>query len=112
MTKRSHTYIQLEVSFLCTIVRNPDNDYYKNMSRVMKYIQVTIGLLFILSIDKFGNIMWYVDAAFTVHKDMRIHNGGFITMVTGGSYVQYIKKLTPRFQLRPSLLGWKMSWPR
>ena len=58
----------------------------------MKYIQVTIGLPLILSIDKSVNIKWYVDASFSVHKDMRSHTGGFMTMETGGAYVYSIKQ--------------------
>ena len=45
-----------------------------------------------MSIDKSGNIKWYVDASFAVHKDIRSHTGGFITMGTGGSYVQSSKQ--------------------
>ena len=41
-----------------------------------------------MSIDKSGNIKWYIDAAFTVHKDMGSHTGGFMTMGIGGAYVQ------------------------
>ena len=29
---------------------------------------------------------------FAVHADMRSHTGGFMTMVTGGAYVQSIKQ--------------------
>ena len=58
----------------------------------MKYIQWTIGLPLILSIDKSGNIKCYVDALFAVHKDMRSHTGGFMTMVKGRSYVQSSKQ--------------------
>ena len=58
----------------------------------MKYIQGTTCLPHILSIKKSGNIKWYTGAAFAVHKDMRNHNGGFMTMVTGGAYVQSIKQ--------------------
>ena len=75
----------------------------------MKYVHITIGLLSIPSIHKYGNIKWYIDAVFAVHQDMRIHTGGFITMGTGWVYVQYRKKLTLRVQLRPRLLGWDMS---
>ena len=32
------------------------------MERVMNYIQCTIGLTLILSIDKSDNIKWYIDA--------------------------------------------------
>ena len=69
----------------------PYTDDYKNLARVMKYIQGTIGLQIILSINKSGNTKWYVDADFAVHKDMRSHIGGFVTMVKGGAYVQYSK---------------------
>ena len=73
-------------------MRGPDTDDYKNLERVMKYIQGTIGLTLILSIDKSGNIKWYVDALFAVHKDMRSHTGYFMTMGTGGVYVQSRKQ--------------------
>ena len=58
----------------------------------MKYIQGTIGLSNILSINKSWKIKCYVDAAFEVHKDMRIPTGGFVTTVTVGSYVHSRKK--------------------
>ena len=47
----------------------------------------TIGLPLIFAINKSVNIKWYVDSAFAVHKDMRSHTGGFMTMRTGGAYV-------------------------
>ena len=72
-------------------MRGPDTDDYKNLVRVMNYIQETIGLPLILSIDKSVNIKWYVDASFAVHKYTRIHTGGFMTMGIGGAYVQSSK---------------------
>ena len=62
------------------------------MYRVMNYIQGTIDLPLIFSIDNSGNIKWYIDAAFAVHKDMRSHTGGFMNMGTGGAYVNSIKQ--------------------
>ena len=83
-----------------------DTDDYKNLARLMKYIQGTIGLSLILSIDKSGNIKWYVDASFAVHKDMRSHTGGFITMLTGGDYVQSIKqKLNTKISTEAEIFG-------
>ena len=72
--------IHLAVSLLCTRFIDNDTYDYKKLVRVMKYIQGTIGLPLIISIDKYGNIKWYVDSAFAVHKDMIIHTGGFTTM--------------------------------
>ena len=106
LSKRAHPYIQLAVSFLCTIVRGPDTGDYKNLARVMKYIQGTIGLPLIFSIDKSGNIKWYVDSSFAVHKYMRIHTGGFVTMGIGGSYVQSSKqKLNTNSSTEDELVG-------
>ena len=34
---------------------------------------------------------WYVDADFAVHKDMRSHTDGFMTMGTVETYVRSIK---------------------
>ena len=58
----------------------------------MKYIQGTIVLPLILSIDKSVNIKWYVDAEFEVHNYTRSHNGGLTTMGTGGACVQSNRK--------------------
>ena len=69
-----------------------DTDDYKKMASVIKFIQGTTGLPLILRIDKYVNIKWYIDAEFAVHKDMRIHTGGFMIMVSGGDYVKSRKQ--------------------
>ena len=87
-------------------MRGPDTDEYKNLARVTKYIQRSICLPLILSTDKSRNIKWYVDASFAVHKDMRSHTGGFMTMRTGGVYVQSIKqKLKTKSSTETELVG-------
>ena len=58
----------------------------------MKYIHGTIDLLLILSIEKYSNIKWYVDAEFAVYKDTKSHTGGFMTMGKYEAYVQYRKQ--------------------
>ena len=75
-----------------TRVRGPETYNYKNLVRVMKYTQLTICLSLIISINKSGNIKWYVDAEFTVHKYMRRHTGVFMTMGIGGAYVHSSKQ--------------------
>ena len=85
---------------------DPGTDDYTNLARVMKYIQGTIGLPLILSIDKSGNIQWYVNVSFVVHKDMRIHNGDFMTMETGEAYVKSSKhKLNTKSSTEAELVG-------
>ena len=59
-----------------------------------------------MSIDKSGNIKWYIDASCAVHKDMRSHTGGFMPMGTGGAYVQCIKqKLNTKCSTEAELVG-------
>ena len=82
-------------------MRGPDTDDYKKLERGMKYIQGTIGLPLIFSINKSGNIKWYIHVVFAVHKDMMSHTGGFMTMGKAGAYVQ---SSTKRVQLRPKVL--------
>ena len=85
LSKRACPDIQISVSFLCTIARGTETNYYKKLERVTKYIQGTIRLPLILLTNKSVNIKWYADAEFSVHKDMSSHIGGFMTMVTGGA---------------------------
>ena len=73
-------------------MREPETDDYKKLDRLIKYTQGTIGIPLVLSIDKAGNIKWYVDAVFAVHKYMRIHTGGFMTMGTGWAYAKSSKQ--------------------
>ena len=59
-----------------------------------------------LSIYKSGNIKWYVDASFAVHKYMRIHICYFMTMGIGGAYVKSIKqKLNTKSSTKAKLFG-------
>ena len=44
LSKRVRPDIQLAVSFLCTRLRGPETDDYKNLAKAMKDIQGTIGL--------------------------------------------------------------------
>ena len=92
LSKSARPDIQLTVSFLCTRVRGDNTDDYKNLARATKYIQGTIGLLIITSINKSVNIKLYVDAEFAVQKDTRSHTGGLIAMGIVGAYVQSRKQ--------------------
>ena len=87
-------------------MRGTETDDYKKLVRVMKYIQVTIGLPLILSINNSLNIKWYVDAVFAVQNGTRSHNSGFMAMVTEGTYLQYIKqKLKNKISTDANLVG-------
>ena len=80
MAKRSRPDIQTAIAFLCTRVKSPDEHDWKKLGRVMKYLQLTPFLPLCRGWDRTGVVQWYVDASFAVHKDMRSHTGGLMTM--------------------------------
>ena len=49
---RARPDIQLAVAFLCTRVQNLYTDDYKKLAKVMKYLELTIGLPLILAMDE------------------------------------------------------------
>ena len=61
LSKIAQQDIHSEIYFLWTIVIEHSVDNYKKLESVMKYIQGNIGLPLILSMEKYGNIKWYVD---------------------------------------------------
>ena len=72
---------------------------------MMKYMQSTIGIPLILSIDKFDNLKWYIDALFAANMYMRRHTGSFITMETVGAYSQPSKhKLSTKSSTEANLV--------
>eukprot|EP00934_Nitzschia_sp_Nitz4_P000074 Nitzschia sp. Nitz4//scaffold495_size4786//1166//4435//NITZ4_009233-RA/size4786-processed-gene-0.0-mRNA-1//-1//CDS//3329553072//74//frame0 len=67
------------------MLKDPDEDDWKKLVRMMNYLQGTVDLPLRLCSDGSGNIMWWVDAAYAVHNDMKGHTGG--TMSLGGGSV-------------------------
>jgi hypothetical protein len=60
----------------------------------------------ILSATGSGVLMWYVDASFAVHPNMRSHTGGGLTMSRGFPIVSFTKqKLNTRSSTESELVG-------
>ena len=57
----------MEVAFLTTRVKAPDEDDWDNLKRVMKYIKGTLGFKLSLRVDRLSLIKWWVDASFATH---------------------------------------------
>jgi len=92
--KRGRPDLQTAVSFLCTRVREPDQDDYKKLARVIKYIRRIKFLRLTMEASHLDQNHWYIDGAFAVHKDMRSHSGSYMTfgrgMMCGSSNKQKI----------------------
>ena len=74
--KRARPDIHEATTALSTRVRNPNQDDWKKLHRLLRYINGTRKDKLILSADNLHVIKWYVDAAFAVHPDFRSHTGG------------------------------------
>jgi hypothetical protein len=64
----------------------PDEDDYKKLTRVMRYLQGSLYLKLVLAADGTGRIQWWVDAAYGVHMDMKSHTGGTMSLGYGSVY--------------------------
>jgi hypothetical protein len=83
LSQRARPDICKATSFLCTHLTAPDEDDYKKLIRVLKYLQSTVDLPLILSANGLNEIHWWVDASFAVHPEMKGHIGGTMSLGAG-----------------------------
>jgi hypothetical protein len=66
MATRARQDIQTAVAFLTTMVKNPDEDDWGKLKRVLKYLNGMRYLKLKLSVDNLGILKWYVDGSHNV----------------------------------------------
>jgi hypothetical protein len=86
MSQRARPDLRTAVSFLCKRVTKSDEDDWKKLTRVMRYLQGTVSLTLRLAADGSGNVTWHIDASHAVHFDMKGHTGGTMSMGKGSIY--------------------------
>jgi len=81
---------------LTTRVKNPDEDDWGKLKRVLKYLNGTKYLKLKLSVDGLGMLKWYVDGSHNVHWDCKGHGGAVFKMGKGAttSYSRKVKMNT------------------
>ena len=79
------------VFFLTTIVRDPNNYYWRNLVHLMKYIRVTRDLPLILSPNDSGVLKLWIEAFYAVHTNMRGDTGEGLSMGIGFTIVTSTK---------------------
>ena len=80
--------MQVAIAYLCTRVQEPTvevKDYVK-LSRVIKYLHVTVHLPLVIRCDESGTLLWSIDTSFCVHNNMRIHTGAMLTLKKGAIF--------------------------
>ena len=75
ISKRARLDLQCAVGFLTTRVQAPTKSDWKKLRRTLQYVNGTIGMVRILSIDKLMEFDILIDAAYATHPDMRSHTG-------------------------------------
>jgi hypothetical protein len=105
LCKRARPDIQTVVAFLCTRVKNPDEDDYKKLTRVMRYLRLTTTMPLTLEADGTNVVKWWAGASYAVHPDMKSHTGGAMTLGSGVIYGRRQgRDSTPRAQPKQSLM--------
>ena len=106
LCKRARPDLQTAVAFLSTRVREPDEDDYKKLKRMVQYLRATKNLFLTLEADNLQVIKWWVDASFAVHPDMRSHTGGCMSLGKGAIYgTSTRQKLNTRSSTEGELVG-------
>jgi hypothetical protein len=104
--KRARPDIHPTIAVLCTHVKQPNEDDWRKLERLIKYINGTRKDKLILSADALHVIKWYVDAAFAVHPDFKSHTGGSMTYGQGAPISMSRKqKLNTRSSTEAELVG-------
>jgi len=75
--------IQTTVAFLTTRVKQPGEDVWGKLKRVLKYLNATRHLHLTLTVDSLSSIKWYVDGSHQIHDDCKGHTGAFMTLGRG-----------------------------
>jgi hypothetical protein len=113
LCKRARPDIQPPVAFLCTRVKEPDQDDYKKLTRVMKYLRGSADLVLTLEANNMNIVKWWVDASFAVHPDMRSHTGAMMTMGGGAIYASSTRqKINTRSSTEGELVGVNDTMPQ
>ena len=82
-TKRARPDIAVAVAFLTTRVKSPDEDDWKKLVRMIRYLKGTPNLALRLSANSTIVPKWWVDGAHGVHPNMRGHTGGCVSLGGG-----------------------------
>ena len=106
LSKRGRPDLLTAVAFLTTRVKSPDEDDFKKLQRLTKYLDNTSELTLTLESDNNGTLHWWVDAAFAVHHNMRSHTGGMLSLGKGAIFSTSTKqKLNTKSSTEAEFVG-------
>jgi hypothetical protein len=83
LCKRVRLDLQTMIAYLSTRVKNQEEDNWKKLMRMMRYLNKTNYMVRIMKADNSNMIKWYIDAAHRVHAELKGHTGGALTLGKG-----------------------------
>ena len=106
LSQRGRPDIQTAIAFLCSRLRNPDEDDYKKLTRMMQYLRGTKDMVLTLRANNDGTIRWWIDASYAVHTDMKGHTGATLSLGKGAIYSgSWKQKMVARSSTESELIG-------
>ena len=86
LSQQGRPDIRMAISFLCSRLNCLDEDNYKKLIRLIRYLQHILYLCLVLGKDTSDSICWWIDASFAVHPNMRGHTGATMSMGKGSIF--------------------------
>jgi hypothetical protein len=83
ISKRTRRDIQPAIAYLTTRVKQPNEDDWNKLVKVMPYLKSTIDDVLTLQSDRIRIINWHVDVSFATHNDLRSHTGAIMSLGRG-----------------------------
>ncbi len=106
VTKRARPDLCLSIAFLTTRVRASNKDDWKKLCHLMEYLRRDHARPLVLGVKNNGLLMWYINALFAVHPNMRGHTGVGLTLGRGFPIAASTKrKLNTRSSTESELVG-------
>ena len=106
VSKRARVDIQLAIAFLCTRVSCSTIEDWKKLRRVLQYLSGTMNDTLTLGADDLTKVITWTDASYAVHKDMKSHTGGVVSLGRGAVMSKSSKqKLNTKSSTEAEIVG-------
>ena len=106
LSQRGWPDIRTAISFLCSRLNCPDEDDFKKLTRLIRYLRYTIYMCLVLGKDDMDSVRWCIDASYAVHPNMRGHTGATMSMGNGSIFSgSWKQKMVTRSSTESEVVG-------
>ena len=106
LSQQGRPDIRTTIAFLCSQSHNPDEDDYKKLTRMIRYLFGMKDLILTLHANNDGVVWWWIDASYAVHDNMKGHTGAALSLGKGGIYSgSWKQRLVARSSMESELVG-------